>query len=66
MLWGSRCSTASDDAVGDAVTAIMATAQGVWVPNWSSTSRDLRVFVYQPAEQITTSEVNLGWRCRRW
>jgi hypothetical protein len=38
----------------------------VWGPNWSSTSRDLGVFVYQPAEQITTSEANLGRRCRRW
>ena len=34
--------------------------------NWSSTSRDLGVFVYQPAEQIATSEVKLGWRCRWW
>ena len=28
----------------------------VWVPNWSSTC-DLGVFVYQPVEQIATSEV---------
>jgi hypothetical protein len=27
----------------------------LWVPNWSSTSCDLGVFVYQPAEQIATS-----------
>jgi hypothetical protein len=38
----------------------------VWVPNWSSTSCDLGVFVDQPAEQIATSQVNRGWRCRRW
>jgi hypothetical protein len=28
----------------------------LWVPNWSSTSCDLGVFVYQPAGQIVTSE----------
>nr|MDQ3826988.1 hypothetical protein [Actinomycetota bacterium] len=38
----------------------------VWVPNSSFTSCDLGVFVYQPAEQIATSEVKLGWRCRWW
>jgi hypothetical protein len=38
----------------------------LWVPNWSSTSGDLGVFVYQPGEQIATSEVKLAWRCRRW
>jgi hypothetical protein len=38
----------------------------VWVPNWSSTSCNLGVFVYQPAEQITTSQVNLGRRCKWW
>jgi hypothetical protein len=38
----------------------------VWVPNWSSTSCDLGVFVYQPVEQIATSEVKLGWRRRWW
>ena len=36
------------------------------VPNWSSTSCDLGVFVYQPAEQIAPLEVKLGWRCRWW
>jgi hypothetical protein len=39
---------------------------GVWVPNWSSTSCNLGVFVYQPAEQITTSQVDLGRRCKWW
>jgi hypothetical protein len=38
----------------------------VWVPNWSSASCDLGVFMYQPAEQIATSQVKLGRRCRRW
>jgi len=38
----------------------------LWVPNCASTSCDLGVFVYQPAEPITTSQVTLGWRCRRW
>ena len=38
----------------------------LWVPNWSSTSCDLGVFVYQPAEQVATSQVKLGWRCRWW
>jgi hypothetical protein len=28
--------------------------------NWSFMSSDLGVFVYQPAEQILTSEVKLG------
>jgi hypothetical protein len=32
---------------------------GLWVPNWSSTSCDLGVFVYQPTGQIATSEG--GW-----
>jgi hypothetical protein len=32
----------------------------LWVPNWSSTSCDLGVFVYQPAEQIATSEMKRG------
>jgi hypothetical protein len=38
----------------------------VWVPNRSSTSCDLDIFVYQPIEQIATSEAKLGRRCRRW
>jgi hypothetical protein len=33
----------------------------LWVPNWSSTSYDLGVFVYQLVEQIATAEVNLGF-----
>jgi hypothetical protein len=41
-------------------------ASKVWVPNWSSTSGDLGVFAYQPAEQIVTSEAKLGWRRKRW
>jgi hypothetical protein len=40
--------------------------QVVWVPNWSSTSCGLGVFVYQPVEQITTSQMKLGWRRRWW
>jgi hypothetical protein len=38
----------------------------LWVPNWSSTSCDLGVFVYQSAEQVATSEAKLGWRRVRW
>ena len=38
----------------------------LWVPNWSSTSRDLDVFAYHPAEQIATLELKLGWRRRWW
>jgi hypothetical protein len=38
----------------------------VWVPNRSSKSCDLGVFVYQPTEQVATSEVKLGWRRRWW
>jgi hypothetical protein len=30
------------------------------MPNWSSTLCDLGVFVYQPAEQIATSEMKVG------
>jgi hypothetical protein len=41
-------------------------AYDVWVPNWSSTSCDLGIFVYQPAEQIATSKAKLGWRRRWW
>ena len=41
-------------------------ATSVWVPSRSSTSCDLGVFVYQPIEQIATSEPKLGWRRRRW
>jgi hypothetical protein len=26
----------------------------------------LGVFMYQPAQQIATSQVTLGWRRRRW
>ena len=33
----------------------------LWVPNWSSMSCDLGVFVDQPAEPIATSETKLGW-----
>lgn len=32
----------------------------LWVPNWSSTLCDLGVFVYQPADQIATSEMKVG------
>ena len=38
----------------------------LWVPDWSSTSCDLGVFVYQPVEQVATSQVKLGWQCRWW
>jgi hypothetical protein len=38
----------------------------VRVPNWSSTLCDLGVFVYQPVEQVATSDVRLGWRRRGW
>ena len=43
-----------------------ATRRVLWVPNWSSTSCDLGVLVYQPIEQVATSQLNLGWRCRGW
>jgi hypothetical protein len=38
----------------------------LWVPKWSSTSCDVGVFVYQPVEQVATSDVRLGWRRRWW
>jgi len=38
----------------------------LWVPNWSSTSGDLGVFVDQPAEPVATSQATLGWRRRWW
>jgi hypothetical protein len=34
--------------------------ESVWVPNWSSTSCDLGIFVNQPAEQIATSGDEAG------
>jgi len=35
------------------------------VPNWSSTSCDLGIFVYQPTKSVATSEVLVGlWRGR--
>ena len=43
-----------------------ATTYNLWVPNWSSTSCDLGVFVYQPVEHVATSDVRLGWRRRWW
>jgi hypothetical protein len=53
--------------LGRAGTATLRAAlASLWVPNWSSTSCDLGVFVYQPVEQNAPSEVKLGWRCSRW
>jgi hypothetical protein len=39
---------------------------GLWVPNWSSTSCDLGIFVYQSPEPIATSDAKLGRRRRGW
>ncbi|MCA1835363.1 MAG: hypothetical protein LC721_03085 [Actinobacteria bacterium] len=39
---------------------------GLWVPNWSSTSCDLGIFVDQSTEPIVTSDVRLGGRRRGW
>jgi len=47
-------------------TSARSTAGNMWVPNWSSTSGDLGVFVYRSTEPIAPSEAKLGWRCRRW
>jgi hypothetical protein len=33
----------------------------LWVPNRSSMSCDLGIFVDQPTEPVTTSEAKLGW-----
>jgi hypothetical protein len=41
-------------------------AQCVWVPNWSSTSCDVGVFVDQSAESIAASDVKRGRRRRGW
>ncbi|HEY3896152.1 MAG TPA: hypothetical protein VGL88_12365, partial [Pseudonocardiaceae bacterium] len=57
-----RCGCGTD--LADALD--VGIARSLWVPNWSSTSCDLGVFVYQPTEQITTSEVKLGRRRGRW
>ncbi|MCA1600745.1 MAG: hypothetical protein LC776_03530 [Acidobacteria bacterium] len=38
-----------------------ATDELVWVPNWSSASCDLGVFVDQPAEPVVTLEATVGW-----
>jgi hypothetical protein len=32
----------------------------LWVPNWSSTSCDLGIFVDQPAESVAASEAKVG------
>jgi hypothetical protein len=37
----------------------------VWVPNWSSPSRDLGIFVDQPAEPVEASQMRIRlWRRR--
>ena len=36
------------------------------MPNWSSTSCDLGIFVDQSAGPIVASHVKLGSGCRRW
>jgi hypothetical protein len=39
----------------------------VWMPNKSSTSCDLGIFVYQPTESVATSEVQVGrWEWSEW
>jgi len=38
----------------------------LWVPNWSSTSCDLGVFVDQSTEPIATSDAKLGRQRRGW
>jgi hypothetical protein len=38
----------------------------VWVPNWSSTSCGLGIFVYQSTEPIATSDAKLGRRRGGW
>jgi hypothetical protein len=48
------------------VDQALSDVSALWVPNWPSTSCDLGVFVYQPVEQIATSEAKAGWRPRRW
>jgi hypothetical protein len=42
----------------------MADSYCLWVPNWSSTSCDLGVFVYQSTEPIASSDARLGRRRR--
>jgi hypothetical protein len=44
------------------------TSSTLWVPNWSSISCDLGIFVDQPAEPIATSEAKAGLdrRRRQW
>jgi hypothetical protein len=61
----SRCPfVLVDQSAQDRATLDLFVAEVLWVPNWSSTSRDLGVFVYQPIEQVAASQVNLGSRCR--
>ena len=36
------------------------------VPDCSSMSRDLGIFVYQSTKPIVTLETGLGWRCEGW
>jgi hypothetical protein len=41
-------------------------AESLWVPNWSSTSCDLGVFVDQSTEPIAASDAKRGRRRRGW
>jgi hypothetical protein len=49
------------DLAGSALARDHDRAHTLWVPNWSSMSCDLGIFVDQPTEPVTTSEAKLGW-----
>jgi hypothetical protein len=62
-----RCGADSDQSSPQRAGRVLSLDGGahiLWVPNWSSTLCDLGVFVYQPVEQVATSDVRLGWRRR--
>jgi hypothetical protein len=58
----------SNEGSGLLIAVLRATGQpiypinplAVWVPNRSSTSCDLGIFVDQPAKSVATSEVRVG------
>jgi len=48
------------------VNQLWVSRNNLWVPNWSSTSCELGIFVDQSAGSIAASDVKLGRRRRGW
>jgi len=68
-LWPVRCGCSGGIVRRPRGSCVCVSPSGasmmVWVPNWSSTSCDLGVFVDQSTEQIATSDLKLRWRRRQ-